>query len=347
MTETMKRIVLARRPTGAPVDEDFRLEEGPVPVPGEGEVLVRVHYMSLDPYMRGRMDDAKSYAQPVPIGGTMEGGAVGEVIASNDPGFAPGDYAFGMFGWTTHGVQPGAMLRKLDPKHGPITAALGVLGMPGFTGWYGLTEYGKPKAGETVVVAAATGPVGSMVGQIAKARGCRVVGVAGGPEKCKMAVEAFGFDECLDHRAYADGKELRAALAEACPKGVDIYFENVAGKVLEGVMPLMNVGGRIPVCGMISWYNAGALGGNAGEGGKDQLPKLWRMILVNRLHVHGFIISDHFDRFPDFLREVGPMVASGQVKFVEDIADGLENAPRAFMGMLQGKNKGKQIVKVA
>ncbi len=345
MTETMKRIVLARRPTGAPVDEDFRLEEGPLPTPGDGEVLVRVHYMSLDPYMRGRMDDAKSYATPVPVDGTMEGGAVGEVIASNHPQFAPGDYAFGMFGWATHGVQPGNMIRKLDPSHGPITTALGVLGMPGFTGWFGLTEYGQPKEGETVVVAAATGPVGSMVGQIAKARGCRVVGVAGGPEKCAMAVDTFGFDECLDHRAYADGKEMRAALAEACPKGVDIYFENVAGKVLEGVLPLLNVGGRVPVCGMISWYNAGALGGNAG-GEKDQLPKLWRTILVNRLHVHGFIISDHWNRYPEFLKEVGPMVGSGQVKFVEDIAEGLENAPRAFMGMLQGKNKGKQIVKV-
>ncbi len=345
MTETMKRIALARRPVGAPTDEDFRLEEAPIPTPGPGEVLVRVHYMSLDPYMRGRMDDAKSYATPVPLGGTMEGGAVGEVIASNDPGFQPGDFAFGMFGWATHGVQPAKMIRKLDPAHGPITAALGVLGMPGFTGWYGLTQYGQPKAGETVVVAAATGPVGSMVGQIAKARGCHVVGVAGGAEKCAMARETFGFDICLNHHDYADAAAMRAALAEACPKGVDIYFENVAGKVLEGVMPLMNVGGRIPVCGMISWYNAGALGANAG-GEKDNLPKLWRTILVNRLHVHGFIISDHWADYPGFLAEVGPMVAAGQVKFVEDIAEGLENAPQAFMGMLVGRNKGKQIVKV-
>ena len=345
MTDQMTRIILVRRPSGAPVDDDFKLDTCPIPEPGEGEVLVRVHYMSLDPYMRGRMDDAKSYATPVPLGGTMEGGSVGEVIASNDPNFAPGDFAFGMFGWATHGVQPGKMIRKVDPAHGPITASLGVLGMPGFTGWYGLTQYGQPKEGETVVVAAATGPVGSMVGQLAKARGCRVVGVAGGAEKCKMAVETFGFDECLDHRAYADGREMREALAAACPDGVDIYFENVAGKVLEGVLPLMNVGGRIPVCGMISWYNAGALGADAG-GTKDQLPKMWRTILVNRLHVHGFIISDHWNSFPEFLREVGPMVASGKLKFVEDVAEGLENAPRAFMGLLEGRNKGKQIVKV-
>lgn len=345
MTDTMTRIVLARRPSGSPVEEDFRLETAPLPQPGPGEVLVEVHYMSLDPYMRGRMDDAKSYATPVPIDGTMEGGAVGRVIASNDPGFVAGDFAFGMFGWASHAVQPAKMMRKLDPGHGPITTALGVLGMPGFTGWYGLTEYGRPKAGETVVVAAATGPVGSMVGQIAKAAGCRVVGVAGGAEKCAMAVEEFGFDLCLDHRASADSREMRAALAEACPKGVDVYFENVAGKVLEGVLPLMNVGGRIPVCGMISWYNAGALGADAG-GTKDQLPKMWRTILVNRLHVHGFIISDHWNDYPRFLREVAPMVAEGRLRYVEDVAEGLDKAPQAFMGMLQGKNRGKQIVKV-
>lgn len=345
MTDTMKHIVLAHRPGGAPTEDNFRLEESPVPTPGEGEVLVRVHYMSLDPYMRGRMDDAKSYAKPVPVGGTMEGGGVGEVIASNHPNFGPGDFVLGMFGWATHGVQPGDMLRKLDPSLAPITTALGVLGMPGFTGWFGLTEIGQPKAGETLVVAAATGAVGSMVGQIAKARGCRVVGVAGGPEKCAMAVEQFGFDACLDHRAYADGREMRAALAEVCPDGIDIYFENVGGKVLEGVMPLMNVDGRIPVCGVISWYNAGALGANAG-GETDQLPKFWRSILVNRLRVQGFIIADYWDRFADFMNEVAPMVGSGQVKYAEDIADGLENAPGAFIGLLQGRNKGKQIVKV-
>lgn len=344
MAETMHRVVLARRPQGEPVDEDFRYEEAPMPVPGEGEVLVRVTHMSLDPYMRGRMDDAKSYAKPVEIDHTMEGGAVGEVIASNHPKYAVGDHVFGMFGWATHGCLNGRDLRKLDASV-PTTAALGVLGMPGFTGWFGLMEYGKPKAGETLVVAAATGPVGSMVGQMAKQLGLRVIGIAGGADKCALAKEKFGFDECLDHRAYPDAKALRAALAQAAPNGVDIYFENVAGKVLEAVMPLMNVGGRIPVCGMIAWYNAGALGGNM-TGAKDNLPKMWRTILVNRLHVHGFIISDHFARFPEFLTDAAPRVVKGDIKVVEDIAEGLENAPKAFMKMLKGGNFGKQIVKV-
>ncbi|MEY8843301.1 NADP-dependent oxidoreductase, partial [Cribrihabitans sp. XS_ASV171] len=233
MPETMKRIVLASRPEGAPSEDNFRLETADMPQPGEGEVLVRVHYMSLDPYMRGRMDDAKSYAAPVPIGGTMEAGGVGEVLVSNDPRFQPGDFAFGMFGWATHGVQPAKMLRKIDPDQLPITTALGVLGMPGFTGWFGLTELGRPKKGETLVVAAATGPVGSMVGQVAQLAGLRTVGIAGGEEKCRLATETFGFDGCLDHRAYDNAKDLRAALSQECPDGIDIYFENVGGKVLE------------------------------------------------------------------------------------------------------------------
>lgn len=344
MTEKMHRIVLARRPKGAPVDADFRLEDAPIPVPGDGEVLVRVTHMSLDPYMRGRMDDAKSYAKPVELNHTMEGGAVGEVIASNHPKFSVGDQAFGMFGWASHGCLPGNQLNKLDPRL-PSTTALGVLGMPGFTGWFGLMEYGRPKSGETLVVAAATGPVGSMVGQMAKQLGLRVVGIAGGADKCQVAKEKFGFDECLDHRAYPDAKALRAALSQACPDGVDIYFENVAGKVLEAVLPLMNVGGRIPVCGMIAWYNAGALGADM-VGEKDNLPKMWRTILVNRLHVHGFIISDHFARYPDFLADAAPRVAQGQITYIEDIAQGLENAPKTFMNMLNGGNFGKQIVKL-
>lgn len=345
MTDQMYRVALASRPTGAPVPENFSYEPAPIPTPGEGEVLVRVHYMSLDPYMRGRMDDAKSYAAPVPVGGTMEAGAVGEVIASNSPQFKPGDFAFGMFGWATHGCLPANQLRKLDPNQAPITTALGVLGMPGFTGWHGLTEYGRPKAGETLVVAAATGPVGSMVGQVAKLAGLRTVGVAGGADKCKMATETFGFDACLDHRAFDSARDLRAALKQECPDGIDIYFENVGGKVLEAVMPLMNPFGRIPICGMIAWYNAGGLGAGAkGEG--LTAPALWRAILVNFLSVNGFIISNHFDRFPKFLQEIAPKVLSGEIAYVEDIAEGLENAPATFMSMLKGGNKGKQIVKV-
>jgi NADPH-dependent curcumin reductase CurA len=346
MTEMMQRIVLASRPDGAPVDENFRLESADIPTPGKDEVLVRVYYMSLDPYMRGRMDDAKSYAAPVPVGGTMEGGAVGEVIASNSPMFRPGDFAFGMFGWASHGVLPARQCLKLDPRKAPITTALGVLGMPGFTGWFGLTEHGRPKEGETLVVAAATGPVGSMVGQIAKLRGLNVVGVAGGAEKCRMAVEEFGFDACVDHTAYESASELRKALKEHCPKGIDIYFENVGGKVLDAVLPMMRPFGRIPLCGMIAWYNAGALGAGA-SAETITGPRLWRTILVNFLSVNGFIISNHYDRYGAFLAEVAPLVASGKIAYVEDIAEGLENAPAAFMRLLKGGNRGKQLVKIA
>lgn len=344
MTDQMQHITLAARPTGAPGPEHFKLESQDMPTPAAGEILVRVHYMSLDPYMRGRMDDGPSYAAPVPIGGTMEGGSVGEVIASNSDAFKVGDIAFGMFGWATHGVANAKMCRKLDPSHGPITASLGVLGMPGFTGWYGLMEFGRPQAGETLVVAAATGPVGSMVGQVAKSLGLRTVGIAGGADKCKMAVETFGFDACIDHRAYDDAKSLRAAIKEACGGGIDIYFENVGGKVLEAVVPLMKPNGRIPICGMISWYNAGGLG----EGAQAQLsaPGLWRNILVKFLSVKGFIISNHWGDFPKFLADIAPKVASGEIKVVEDVAEGLENAPAAFTGLLEGKNFGKQIVKV-
>ncbi|GAA6200259.1 NADP-dependent oxidoreductase [Aquicoccus sp. SU-CL01552] len=345
MTDQMYRIALASRPEGAPGPDNFSYESAPVPTPGEGEVLVRSHYMSLDPYMRGRMDDAKSYAAPVPIGGTMEAGAVGEVIASNSPHFKPGDFAFGMLGWATHGCLPANQLRKLDPNQAPITTALGVLGMPGFTGWHGLTEYGKPKAGETLVVAAATGPVGSMVGQVARLAGLRTVGIAGGAEKCKLATETFGFDACLDHRAYDSARDLRAALKGECPDGIDIYFENVGGKVLEAVMPLMNNHGRIPICGMIAWYNAGGLGAGASDEGLTA-PGLWRNILVKFLSVNGFIISNHYDRYPQFLKEVAPKVMSGEIAYLEDIAEGLENAPATFMALLKGGNKGKQIVKL-
>ncbi len=345
MTDQMQRITLASRPTGAPTPENFKLETGPIPEPSEGEILVRVHYMSLDPYMRGRMDDGPSYAQPVPIGGTMEGGSVGEIIASRADELNVGDMVFGPLGWATHSVVSGKAVQKLDPTIAPIQTALGVLGMPGFTGWHGLMEYGRPKEGETLVVAAATGPVGSMVGQLARHMGLRTVGIAGGADKCAMATETFGFDACLDHRAYDTAGDFRAALKEACPNGVDIYFENVGGKILEAVIPLMNVGGRIPVCGMISWYNAGGLGAGAG-GQKDLLPRTWRTILVNRLSVNGFIISDHWDKLPAFLADVAPRVVNGEIVHVEDVAQGLAAAPAAFIGLLEGRNKGKQIVKL-
>lgn len=345
MSDKMQRIVLASRPDGAPSHDNFRLEDADIPQPGPGQVLIRTHYMSLDPYMRGRMDDAKSYAQPVPIGGMMEGGGVGEVIASNSDAFKPGDFAMGMLGWSTHAVADANMLRKVDPAHVPITTSLGVLGMPGLTGWFGFKEHGRPQAGETLVVAAATGPVGSIVGQLAKSMGLRAVGIAGGADKCKLATEKFGFDACIDHRAYADAKSMRAALKDACPKGIDIYFENVGGKVLEAVIPLMNTHGRIPLCGMIAWYNAGGLGADAkGEG--LTAPALWRNILVRFLSVNGFIISNHFDRFPEFLRDVTPKVADGSIAFEEDITEGLENAPQAFMDLLTGGNTGKALVKV-
>jgi NADPH-dependent curcumin reductase CurA len=351
MTQTMQRIALASRPTGAPGPENFRLETAPMPVPAPGEVLVRVLYLSLDPYMRGRMDDARSYAAPVPLGGTMEGQGVGEVMVSNHPGFAQGDIALGRFGWASHGCQPGAMMMKIDPEQAPITTALGVLGMPGFTGWYGLNQLGQPKPGETLVVAAATGPVGSMVGQLARLAGLRTVGIAGGAVKCALATETFGFDTCLDHRAFGDARALRAALAEACPDGIDIYFENVGGKVLEAVVPLINPFGRVPVCGMVSWYNAGGLGAGAGSGsgaGSDGLsvPALWSTILRRFLSVNGFIIANHYDRYPAFLAEVAPKLATGDIRYLEDIAEGLETAPAAFMALLRGGNTGKQLVRV-
>ncbi len=346
MPSEMQRIVLAKRPEGAPTAANFRLEAAPMPEPGEGEVLARVLYLSLDPYMRGRMDDAKSYAQAVDIGGTMEGGCVAQVEVSNDPGLKPGDIVMGMFGWASHGVAKAKALQKLDPSLAPISTALGVLGMPGLTGWVGLKEYGRPKAGETLVVSAATGAVGSMVGQLGKIQGLRVVGVAGGAEKCAYAVETLGFDACIDHRAAADAKALRAALAEACPDGVDIYWENVGGKTLEAVVPLMNVGGRIPVCGMIAWYNRGVMGGGEQPGG-DRLPRMWRTILVNRLSVNGFIIFDHFHRYPEFAKEVGGYIREGRITYRETVAEGLDSAPAAFMAMLEGGNFGKQLVRVS
>lgn len=339
MTAKMHRIALARRPSGMPVPDDFALRSEPMPEPGEGEVLIAVSHLSLDPYMRGRMDDVKSYAPSVAIGGTMTGQGVGHVLASRADGFAEGDPVTGMTGWSSHAVLAARDLRKLDDSL-PPTTALGVLGMPGFTAWVGLKKYARLTAGETLVVAAATGPVGSMVGQLAKAAGLHSIAIAGGARKCALACERFGFDAAIDHRAHADARGLRAALAEAAPGGVDVYWENVGGKVLDAVLPLMNTHGRIPLCGTISMYSG------AKTDAPDKLPALWRSILVKRLQITGLIVFDHWAAFPDFLEDVTPLVKDGQIAYLEDIAEGLETAPAAFIAMLQGGNTGKQLVRV-
>ncbi|MCB1458212.1 MAG: NADP-dependent oxidoreductase [Nitratireductor sp.] len=340
----MQRIVLAARPQGTPVLSDFRLETVEIAEPGEGELLLETVYLSLDPYMRGRMDDAKSYAEPVAIGAVMEGACVARVLRSNNPRFAVGDHVESRFGWVSHAISNGKGLRKLDPARAPVSTALGVLGMPGITAWAGLNLHGRPQAGETIVVSAATGAVGSLVGQLAKIRGLRVVGVAGGETKCRHAVEELGFDACLDHHS-GDASTLRKAIAAECPKGVDIYFENVGGKTLEAVLPLMNVHGRIPVCGMIAWYNAGGLGAGASDG-PNLLPLAWRSILVKRLSVRGFIITDHYEHFAEFEEEVSAHVRSGTVKYTESVSQGLASAPQAFLDLLKGSNLGKQLVAV-
>lgn len=340
MSRQMQRIALARRPDGMPVPQDFSCEAAPLPpAPGDGEVLIEVTHLSLDPYMRGRMDDAGSYAASVGLGETMVGQGVGRVLTSHSGGFAEGDVVTGMTGWASHAVLPGAEIRKLDSGLPPSTA-LGVLGMPGFTAWTGLREYGRPKSGETLVIAAATGPVGAMVGQLANAQGVRTVAIAGGAEKCRLATETFGFDAAIDHRAFVGASALRKAIAAEAPDGIDIYWENVGGKVLEAIVPLMNTHGRIPLCGTIAWYGGA-------KGTEDRLPRVWRSILVKRLSVNGLIIFDHWARFPDFLTEVTPKVASGEIAYLEDITEGLENAPAAFIAMLTGGNTGKTIVKIA
>ncbi len=336
----MTRIVLAARPDGAPGPDNFRLEQAPMPRPGPDEVLVRTIWLSLDPYMRGRMDAAKSYARPVDVGATMEGGGVAEVVASGSPGFAPGDVVVGPTGWASHALVAARDLRAIDPAAAPLSTALGVLGMPGLTAWIGLNQIAGAKPGETIVVSAATGAVGSLAAQLARLRGLRVIGVAGGAEKCAWAVETLGCDACLDHRAAADAAGLSAELAAAAPDGVDIYFENVGGRTLEAVLPRMNLHGRIAVCGMIAWYS--------GKGAAEamRLPAVWRTILTRRLRVQGFLVFDHFDRFPEFLAEVAPLVRDGTIAWRETVAEGLEAAPAAFLGLLEGGNFGKQLVRV-
>lgn len=338
MAEVARHIVLASRPVGEPKSSDFRLEEYPVPQPGSGEVLLRTKWLSLDPYMRGRMSDAPSYAKPVGIGEVMEGGTVSEVVASNNDRFACGDIVLGHAGWRTHALSNGAGLRKLDPKLAPVSTALGVLGMPGMTAYSGLLEIGKPQAGETVVVAAASGAVGSVVGQIAKIKGARAIGIAGGSDKSRYVKDALGFDDCLDHRA----PDFAARLKAACPKGIDVYFENVGGAVFDAVLPLLNAFARIPVCGLITQYNATEL-----PPGPNRLPLLMRNVLTKRLLIRGFIVTDFAARFEDFIRDVSQWVKEGRIKYREDIVEGLDNAPATLIGLLKGKNFGKQLVRVA
>ncbi|ESJ23481.1 2-alkenal reductase [Cupriavidus sp. HPC(L)] len=335
MSDTYKRIVLASRPSGAVSPDNFRLEQVPVPELADGQVLVRNHYLSLDPYMRGRMNEGKSYATPQPLDEVMIGGTVGEVVASRNPKYAVGDKVLGMFGWQEMGVSDGSGMQKVDTSKIPLSAYLGAVGMPGVTAWYGLNRIIAPKAGETVVVSAASGAVGSVVGQLAKMAGCRAVGIAGGKEKCDYVVNELGFDACVDYKAASDPKALYAMLKEATPQGVDGYFENVGGEILDAVLSRMNPFGRIAVCGMIAGYDG------------EPLPmKNPQLILVSRLKIEGFIVSEHMDVWPQALSELGGAVAQGKLKFRESVAQGLESAPEAFMGLLKGKNFGKQLVKL-
>jgi NADPH-dependent curcumin reductase CurA len=333
MSAMNQQIRLKSRPTGEPTTANFELADAPVPQAGEGEVLRRTIYLSLDPYMRGRMSDAKSYATPVAIGAVMGGHTVSEIVDSRNPAFAKGDLVVGYDGWQGYGVSNGKELRKLDPKMAPISTGLGVLGMPGMTAFVGLMDIGRPKAGETVVVSAASGAVGAVVGQLAKIHGCRAVGIAGSADKCKYVVEELGFDACINYKT----DDLLPALSAACPNGVDVYFENVGGAVFAAILRVLNKGARIPLCGLISEYNATV---------NTPGPNL-RPLLVHRATMTGFIVSDHNDRAPAFMQEVAPLVMSGRIKFREDIIDGLDNAPNAFIGLLQGKNFGKLMVRVS
>ncbi len=331
------QILLASRPHGEPTLDNFKFVEVPVPDLQPGQVLVRHHYLSLDPYMRDRMNDGKSYAQPQPLGEVMIGGTVGVVQASTHPKFQVGDSVVGMGGWQLYSVVEGGAgaLKKVDASKIPLSAYLGPVGMPGVTAWYGLNEIIAPREGETVVVSAASGAVGSVVGQLAKARGCRVVGIAGGAQKCDFVTQALGFDACIDHRAHGDRKSMSSALKAACPQGIDGYFENVGGYILDAVMLRMNAFGRIAMCGMIAGYN--------GEPVPMAHPSL---ILVSRLKVQGFIVSEHMELWPPALKELGSMVAAGRLHYRESVSEGLSSAPEAFFGLLKGRNFGKQLVKL-
>jgi NADPH-dependent curcumin reductase CurA len=334
-----KQIHLDNRPQGEATASNFKLVTADTPPLQDGQVLVRHHFLSLDPYMRGRMNDAKSYAAPQPVGQVMQGGTAGEVVESRSPKYQPGDKVVGMGGWQEYSVvnaeQPGA-LRKVDTTHVPLSHYLGAVGMPGVTAWYGLVKIIEPKAGQTVVVSAASGAVGSAFGALAKARGCRVVGIAGGADKCKYVVDELGFDACIDYKEHKDAGSLSKALKQACPAGIDGYFENVGGMVLDAVMLRMNAFGRIALCGMISGYDG------------QPIPMMYpQLLLTNRLKIQGFIVSEHMEVWPEALKELATLVGTGKLRPRESVAQGLESAPEAFLGMLKGKNFGKQLVKVA
>ena len=333
-----QQILLDNRPTGEAMASNFKLISGDTPALKDGEVLVRHHYLSLDPYMRGRMNESKSYAVPQPLGQVMQGGTAGEVVESRSPKFKTGDQVVGMGGWQQYSVvdagQPGA-LRKVDTAHVPLSHYLGAVGMPGVTAWYGLVKIIAPQAGNTVVVSAATGAVGSAFAALAKARGLRAVGIAGGPEKCKYAITELGFDACIDYKLHQDAASLSKAIKQACPDGIDGYFENVGGMVLDAVLPLMNAFGRIALCGMIAGYD-----------GKPVPLSYPALILMSRLKIQGFIVSEHMEIWPEALQELGTLVATGKLKPRESVANGLAAAPEAFLGLLKGKNFGKQVVKL-
>jgi NADPH-dependent curcumin reductase len=333
-----QQILLDNRPQGEATASNFKLVTSETPALADGQVLVRHHYMSLDPYMRGRMNDAKSYAQPQPLGQVMQGGTVGEVVESKNAKYAVGDKVVGFGGWQEYSVvnadQPGA-LRKVDTTHVPLSHYLGAVGMPGVTAWYGLVKIIEPKAGQTMVVSAASGAVGSAFGALAKARGCRAVGIAGGPDKCKYVVDELGFDACIDYREHKDAASLSKALKQACPDGIDGYFENVGGMVLDAVLPRMNAFGRIALCGMIAGYDGQPL--------PMANPSL---LLISRLKLEGFIVSEHMEVWPEALKELGTLVGSGKLRPRESVAQGLAAAPEAFLGLLKGRNFGKQLVKL-
>lgn len=332
MTATNRQIRLRKRPVGTPMTGDFETASAPRPAPGDGDVLRRTIYLSLDPYMRGRMSDAASYATPVNLGDVMCGHTVSQVVESRHPSFKSGDIVTGYDGWQEYASSNGKDLRKLDSSV-PMSTAIGVLGMPGMTAFVGLLDIGQPKPGETVVVSAASGAVGSIVGQLARIKGCRAVGVAGSADKCRYVVDELGFDACVNYKT----DDLVPALRAACPTGIDIYFENVGGAVFAAVLRQLNKFARIPLCGIISEYNVT---------GNPNGPNL-RPLLVSRAMIKGFIVSDHSDRFPAFLQEMTPLVREGKVKYREDIAEGLDAAPSALIGMFDGRNFGKQLVRVS